>query len=99
MELVLIVDVSGNVNGSTASLFTEVVSYQISASSNQLGSSGSDRLGCDGLDCGDDEGLRVGLREGRLGYVSIVVSLGKQEGLWVIGYLQGRVAGRHGWHE
>ncbi len=31
---------------------------------------GSDRLGCDGLGCGDEEELRVGSRfsEGRLGY-------------------------------
>jgi len=64
-----------------------------SASSNQLRSSGSVRLGYDGRGCGDNEGPKIGSRlsEGRLGYGG---DNRKSENIgWIVGL---RVAARKG---
>ncbi len=60
--------------------------------SKQLGSLGScDRLRCYVLGCGDDDGLRIGLCKGRLGYC--VDSRNSDSIGWIVGY---RVAARKG---
>jgi hypothetical protein len=65
-----------------------------SASSNRLGSEGGNRL-VSAVLTRRDSGLEVD--SARVGSVSIVVTLKTYDGLWVIGWLQGRVTGQHCW--